>query len=57
MEIMKTIGRVLLGILKILSIFSLWILRAAFELAKLFLMLLALVLKIVFAVIRNSSEF
>lgn len=57
MEVLKTIGRVVLVLLKILVALALWILKAALEVAKFLLILLGLLLRITFAIIRSSSEF
>lgn len=55
MEILKKIGIIILWILKVLSVVFIWILKIALEAAKLFLVLLSLVLRIVFAIIRGCS--
>lgn len=55
MEILKKIGIIILWILKVFSIVFIWILKIALEAAKLFLVLLSLVLRIVFAIIRGCS--
>ncbi len=56
MSVLSRVGTIFLAILRILFTIVLWLLRALFEFAKLFFILLGLVLKIVFNVIDSCAD-
>lgn len=56
MSVLSRVGTILLAVFRILFTIVLWLLRALFEFAKLFLILLGLVLKVVFNVIDSCSD-
>ncbi|MBP3233881.1 MAG: hypothetical protein J6M65_05610 [Eubacterium sp.] len=56
MSVLSRVGTIFLAVLRILFTIVLWLLRALFEFAKLFFILLGLVLKIVFNVIDSCAD-
>ena len=56
MSVLSRVGTIFLTVLRILFTIVLWLLRTFFEFAKLFFILLGLVLKIVFNVIDSCAD-